>query len=59
MEKRYSLQMEVREEELRQVMDEMKSAQEKIMECCFKLERMGVLVIRKDTAGMGGSAEQD
>lgn len=46
----YSIGLEIDEEELKQLMDEITEAQKRIIDCCYKLERLGAVTIRRKEA---------
>ena len=43
----FGIRIEVPEGEVKKILDELTEAQDKIRECYSKLERLGVLVIKK------------
>lgn len=48
--KYYSMDLVVEESEVEEIMQELTKAQETIMECYYKLERMGVVTIKRKGA---------
>lgn len=53
------IRIEVPEGEVKQILDELNKAQEKIHECYNRLERLGVVTVIKKDAAEGGSAKED
>jgi len=47
--RKYDIRIEVQEGEVKKILDELSSAQEKIFECYNRLEILGVITIKEQT----------
>ncbi|WP_352415241.1 hypothetical protein [Oscillibacter ruminantium] len=50
---KYNLSIEAKEGELEQIMKELDAAQETICNCYWKLQKLGVLTIKKEETASG------